>query len=354
VRRLPLPARRVFRLGLATALALACGYGLGRPLPYMAPILALVLTAIPAPPLRLKGLVILLVLVLVTSGLGLLLVPVLIHYRVVGLIVVVLGLYLANDLSLNRGKGPVGTFLTVGLTLITAAGVADFASALMVAEEMVVGIVLAVICQRIVYPLFPEDPPPLGSAAKPKPNAEASSWLAVRTTIIVIPAYFLSLINPLMYLSIIMKAVSLGQQSSALDARSAGRELLASTFFGGCFAVVFWFALKLHPDLLMFALWMLLFGLLIGAKMFGVSASHYPPSFWQNVGVTMLILVGPAVADSANGKDPYTAFAVRLSLFVAVTLYAWAAIVVLEHLRTWRRSRRAASTALLGDIDSPV
>jgi hypothetical protein len=53
--------------------------------------------------------------------------------------------------------------------------------------------------------------------------------------------------------------------------------------------------------------------------------------------VNLLILLGPAVQDSAAGKDPYQAFAVRFTLFVAVTLYAWLAIVALESLRTRRR-----------------
>jgi predicted Kef-type K+ transport protein len=54
--------------------------------------------------------------------------------------------------------------------------------------------------------------------------------------------------------------------------------------------------------------------------------------------VTLLIMLGPAVADSANGKDVYKAFAVRMSLFVGVTLYAWMALVVLERwrLKPWR------------------
>jgi hypothetical protein len=53
----------------------------------------------------------------------------------------------------------------------------------------------------------------------------------------------------------------------------------------------------------------------------------------------MLILLGPAVEDSANGKDVYAAFAVRMGLFIAVTLYAWLAVYVLEQLRS-RHLRR--------------
>jgi len=84
---------------------------------------------------------------------------------------------------------------------------------------------------------------------------------------------------------------------------------------------------------------MLLFGLYFSSKVYRLVTTRFAPSFWINVFITMLILVGPAVADSASGKDVYKAFAVRMILFVAVTLYAWAAIFVLECIRTRRINR---------------
>ena len=54
-------------------------------------------------------------------------------------------------------------------------------------------------------------------------SAEASVWLALRATLIVMPAYLLALTNPSQYLMTIMKSVSLGQQASMVDARHAGR-----------------------------------------------------------------------------------------------------------------------------------
>jgi hypothetical protein len=155
------------------------------------------------------------------------------------------------------------------------------------------------------------------------------------------PAYLLALTNPQAYLPIIMKSVSLGQQGSVVNARNAGRELLGSTFLAGCFAILFWFALKLCPSLWMFFLWMMLFGTYFAGKLYGIIASRFSASYWQNVGVTMLILLGPAVQDSAGGKDVYKAFAVRMGLFIAVTLYAWLAIYILEKLRARRLNRGA-------------
>eukprot|EP00494_Astrolonche_serrata_P011990 UN12089 len=119
-----------------------------------------------------------------------------------------------------------------------------------------------------------------------------------------------------------MKSVSLGQQSSFVTARSAGRELLGSTFLGGCYAILFWFALGLYTNLWMYFLLMLLLGIYVACKIYQVLPSRFPATFWTNTLATMLILLGPAVEDSANGDDVYKAFAVRMSLFIAVTLYA--------------------------------
>lgn len=338
---IPLPARRVFRLALVVALTLAASYALARPIPFIGPIFALILTLKPTGAIPAKGLIGILVLVSATLGIGLFLVPVLINYPAVGLTLVALGLFLANDLSLNRGKGTAGTFMTVGLTLITAAGTASFQMAVTVSSEILMGITLAVVCQRIAYFLFPEDSVQAGEASPPKPpGPDAANWISFRTVLIVFPTFLMGLINPAVYLPIIMKAVSLAQQSSEVHARQAGRELLVSTFLGGLYGIVFWFALKIHPTLWMFFLWILLFGIHFASKIYQISSTRFPPSVWVNVAVTMLILVGPAVADSANGKDVYKAFAVRITLFVAVTLYAWAAIILLEYLRRWKQSRR--------------
>ena len=64
--------------------------------------------------------------------------------------------------------------------------------------------------------------------------------------------------------------------------------------------------------------------------------------------VTVLILLGPAVADSATGKDVYKAFFVRISLFFAVTLYAWLAIVLLEWWRKRQLESARIKTSVLG------
>ena len=54
----------------------------------------------------------------------------------------------------------------------------------------------------------------------------------------------------------------------------------------------------------------------------------------------MIILLGQSVQDSAAGKDVYTAFAVRMALFILVTLYG----VLMMHLLQGHRTRRQGVT----------
>ena len=327
-------ARRVFRLSITTSLSLAAGYALALDMPFMAPLFGFMLTAAPKPPMGPKALLGLLLVLAIMLSSGLILTPILLNYAATGLLLVALGLFLANYISLNLGKPPVGSLLTMGVTLIAMMGQVSFSLATLVMQELMIAIAVAVVCQWVVYPLLPEEnvPPP----KPPEPNKSQSlqsSWLAARATMTVFPVFLLGLTDPMFYAAIIMKSVALGQQTSETNARNAGWELLGSTFMAGIFAILFWFCLKLTPNLWMFTLWTLAFITWMSAKFYGILPSRFSPSFWQNVIVTLFILVGPAVADSANGKDPYRAFAVRLSLFVGVTLYAWLSLVFLEWLR---------------------
>ena len=344
---MPLGARRTFRLSLVTALSLALAYGFGVKFPYFAPLFGFLLTSAPAPPLGLKGLLGLLLVVTITLGVGLALTPLLGKYPVSAVLVIAAGLYFSAFVGIGLGKAQVATFFTVGFTLIPAAGQVSYVLASELIQGLLLGIALAVLCQWMVYPFFPEDSPKK-EAAKPAPVAAGEPrWLALRSMIIVLPPVLLAFTHPTLYMPLIMKAVLLGQQGSVVSARTAGQDLLGSTFLAGVYAILFWFALKLLPNLWMFFLWMLLMGTYLAGKLLGVLRSRRSAWYWQNVAVNLLILVGPAVEDSAAGKDPYKAFAVRFSLFVVVTVYAWVAIVALERLRA-RRTGRLSALALAG------
>ena len=314
--------QRALRLATGTALCLAVSFGLALPIPFLAPVLAVLLLATLNKPLPFKAGLILAVIAMLTTGIGLLLIPVLRYYPLSGVLLIGISLFLAFGFGLRGGNALVVTFLIIGLTMISSAGVAEFDLAITVIGALVKGLILAVIIVAISHWLFP-DPPnaPSPPAAATLPEQEVAR-IALRATLIVIPAFLLALIDPASYLPIILKAVSLGQQSSTVTTRNASRELLGSTLMGGLLAIVFWSALSLFVHLWMFFLWMLLFGLLLARKLYALSPTRQTPGFWLNSLVTLIILLGQSVQDSLAGKDVYTAFAVRMGLFIALTLYA--------------------------------
>jgi hypothetical protein len=313
-------AQRTLRLASATAMSLALSFGLGLPIPFLSPVLTLFL-AMSHRPLSLKNGLALALVAILTTGSGLLLIPVLRYYPLSGVLLIGLGLFAAFRYGLRGGNNLIMIFLVMGLTMITAAGTADFGSAVMVIGALVKGIILAVLALSLNHWLFPEPLDIPSASAAPGRSAVEINKVSLRATLIVMPTFLLSLVDPSQYLPIILKAVSLGQQS-ATTSREAARELLSSTLIGGLLAIVFWCALSLFVHLWMFYLWMLLSGLLLGRRLYGLRPTALSPGVWLNTFITLIILLGQSVQDSALGKDVYTAFAVRMGLFVLVTLYA--------------------------------
>ncbi|MCW8928633.1 MAG: DUF2955 domain-containing protein [Gammaproteobacteria bacterium] len=349
---MPIQARRIFRLSFAPALALALAYAIPIPLPFIAPLFAFVLTVM-GPPLGVKKLLGLILLIMMTLGMGLLLVPLLFHFQMTALLLVLIGLYLSSYLMVNLNKNLPGTFLAMGVTMISAAGTVNFSLSTMIIQALILGITIATICHSFSFLIFPEDPPSPKNQLDEKESSEIndpeiktaaqSNWIAIRSTLIVFPAYLMLLSNPLAYMPIVMKAVSLSQQASTIDAKSAGSELIGSTILGGVFSVLFWFALGMWTNLWMFFLWMLVISLYFACKIYQLIETRFPASFWLNTAITMLIMLGPAVEDSATGKDVYAAFFSRSVLLILITLYAIVAIYFLEYLNTRFRTKSLAS-----------
>ncbi len=159
------------------------------------------------------------------------------------------------------------------------------------------------------------------------------AWVALRATLIVMPAFLLALIAPDQFMPLIMKSVSVGQQAGETHARHASRELIGSTLLAGVLAILLWGALSLFVHLWMFFLWVLLFTLWQGRRLYRAVATRQSPAYWVSCLTTLLILLGQSVQDSAGGQDVYKAFAVRLALFLAVSVYASAMLIWIDRRR---------------------
>ena len=331
---MPIESRRTFRLALTVTVALVLAYGSGMSVPYFAPLLAFILTVKPAPPMPVGKLLILAVALAVILGIGLWVAPLVEQYAPVGFSLVALGLFVSSRLSLGGDKAAVGTLLAMGLTLISALGVVSLALAQTLVMMLVAAVVIAVVSQWIVYPFFPESDlnPEVLPAAQDSAEGVSEDTSALRAVVVILPAYLFLLINPTGHTPVMMKSIMLAQSPSVIEARQAAMELLGATVLGGFLAVLLWFGLKLSPRLDIFALLILWVMIGLGRKLYVSNSTRFSQQFWIDVSVTMFILIGPAVADSAAGKDPYQAFLFRFGMFFLVAVYTWGSMVLLNRL----------------------
>lgn len=331
---MPIESRRTFRLALTVTVALVLAYGSGMSVPYFAPLLAFILTVKPAPPMPVGKLLILAVALAVILGIGLWVAPLVEQYAPVGFSLVALGLFVSSRLSLGGDKAAVGTLLAMGLTLISALGVVSLALAQTLVMMLVAAVVIAVVSQWIVYPFFPESDlnPEVLPAAQDSAEGVSEDTSALRAVVVIMPAYLFLLINPTGHTPVMMKSIMLAQSPSVIEARQAAMELLGATVLGGFLAVLLWFGLKLSPRLDIFALLILWVMIGLGRKLYVSNSTRFSQQFWIDVSVTMFILIGPAVADSAAGKDPYQAFLFRFGMFFLVAVYTWGSMVLLNRL----------------------
>ena len=328
--------KAVLRLAIGLGLATSIAYGFALPLPFAVCVLAVLqLCKLEPPKPFIKGAVA----GLVVAGLliaGVLMVPLLEHYPVTGLALTAVVLFVVFFAGARSGS-PVTVILVIAFTIIPVAGVAEQALATVLAQAFGFGLVIGALVNGISHAFFPDQGPAMPAPARA--GADAARWHALQATLVVMPVFVIALTNPALYLAAIMKTVMLGQQAGHTKARSAGRELVGSTLMGAVMAAVVWAGLSLLPNLWMLTLWITAAAFWAGARIFRVKPTSYPPSFWVNALVTMLILLGPAIEDAAVGKDPYAASATRVTLFIAIALYAWATVWVLERWRARSGSR---------------
>lgn len=328
--------KAVLRLTIGLGVSVLVAYGFALPMPFAVCVMAVIVLSKPGPPRPLAKGAVTAALLAALLTLGVLMVPVLENYRLTGLLMTAIILYAVFYKGLRTGN-PVTMVLVMAFALIPVAGVADQAVVGWLSVTIAVGVLTGGLVKSLSYILFPDAPSPVRKQpAARSVSHEAAAWIALRGTAIVMPVFVLALTNPSLYLAAIMKTVTLGQQAGETTARSAGKELVGSTLMGALVGACVWLGLSLLPNLWMLALWLMAAALWCGSAMFGARRSGFRPSFWSNALITALILLGPAIEDSANGKSVLQASAVRTSLYVAVAAYAWATVWALER---WRESR---------------
>lgn len=337
--------RAVLRIGTGIGLATGICYGLALPMPHLGVIMAWVVLCRPGEPLGLKKGLAGGILLLGIMASGVLLVPLLTHYALAAVLLVGLLLYLLMQQAM-AGKGAAAMLLIMAITVIPVAGLIEQSLAIAIAQMMGVGILIGTLVNRMAHALFPPQPVAGAAARAAAPPPEHPERLALRAVAIVLPVWLLALGNPAFYIPAVMKTVTLAQQSTSLNAKQAGQELVLSTLAGALLAFALWMGLSLWPSLLMLVLMLSLMTLWLARRLIRLVAGRFPPSFWSNAWITALILFGPAIEDSATGKDVWLAAAMRCGLYLVVAGYGWLCILLLEQ---WWPVGRPLTESQLGE-----
>ena len=187
-------------------------------------------------------------------------------------------------------------------------------------------------------------PPPPRPGKAPEPDLVEARWSAYRSLLIVFPVtlWFLLSSASTSYIPVMIKVASMGQQATNEGAKQAGKSLILSTIIGGIGAIIGWNVLKVVPTLSMYTLIIGLGALVIGPRIFQGRAMHPQAATWSYGYLTMIVILAPAVMDSAGGSSANLAFWSRLLMFALATLYGVAAVYVVD---AFKPRRTAVATA---------
>ncbi len=345
----PVAARRILRMALGTALSLACSQLSGWQLSFIAPIFTLLILSLPLPAPRLKAGVVFVAALLAPMLLGLSLIPLLTHARWAGILLLALALYYSFWFTARGGSAVLGTFMTVGLTLVVTIGSVNGTLLIALIHALAVNAAIGIAFVWVAHALLPDLPRDAPAAGRPKApqtvDPQKARRDALRALLVVLPValLFLFVSGSPAYTPVMIKVASMGQQATNEDTRKAGKSLLMSTFIGGVGAVIAWQMLSIAPTLSLYTVIVALAGLVIGARVFqGDGLAPNGPT-WSYAYLTMLVILAPAVLDT-SGVAAGAKFNDRLVMFVLTTVYAVVAVNIVDAFRPKRIARYLASS----------
>lgn len=327
-------ARRVLRLAFGTALSLWISQAGGWTLSFFAPVLTLVVLGLPLSRPPLKFFVsLLLMLVLAIYG-SFLLLPLLLHQRFTGLIILGLALFHCFYFTARGGPALLGTLLTIGLTLTVALGTVSVDALLTVAEGASIGALVGIGIAWLCHQLLPDLAEPVAPPAPVRSDPALARHNALRSLAIVLPVTMWFLVSPASAanVAVMIKVAAMGQEAATAPPGRLAHSLLVSTAAGGLAGVIGWVLLSAWPSLTLYTILVALAGIAFGNRIFQGRGVHPDAPTWSYGFLTMLVVLAPAVLDSPFGSDAGARFYDRLLMFAGAVLYGLAAIYAFDAL----------------------
>jgi len=341
---------RILRLALGTAVSLWFSQTVAWPMSFIAPVITMFILALPFPAPKLKGGLGLIAVLTISLHASLLLLPTLTNQPLVGLLLMIIALYWSFYFTAKGGSAALGTFATIGIAVSTAIGTVNLDAVLAIASGVSFGAAVGVLFVWVAHALMPDS---MAAAALPaagttKPAAPAvdlseARRSALRSLFIVMPValWFLFSSASAAYVPVMIKAASMGQQATNDGARQAGYSLVMSTIIGGAAAIVGWQVISIAPTLPVYTLVIAIAGLLMGPKIFEGRGMHPQAATWSYAFLTMIVILAPAVMDSAAGGPAGMKFWERLVMFGGTTIYAVGTVYIFDAFTASRRKSTA-------------
>jgi hypothetical protein len=187
----PMAARRILRLALGTALSLCISQMVGWPMSFIAPVFTLLILALPLPAPGLRQGLVFVVALLAPLIAGLAFLPLLEQTRWAGILLVALALFYSFYYTARGGSAVLGTFMTVGLTLVVTIGSVSPGIMIPLIQAMAVNAIWGMAFVWIAHALLPDAPAgdarPAAKAPAPEPEPSAAARSALRSLLIVLP-----------------------------------------------------------------------------------------------------------------------------------------------------------------------
>ncbi len=342
---------RILRLAFGTATSLWFSQAVNWDMSFVAPVITMFVLALPFPAPKLKAGIGFVAVLTLSLFAGLLLLPPLLNQPLVGLLLLILALYWSFYFTAKGGSAVLGTFATMGIAVSAAIGTVSLDAVIVIIESLSFAAFIGVLFVWIAHAFLPDSmadaPVQAKPVEKPAPDLSLARWSAFRSLMIVLPIalWFLFSSASAAYVPVMIKVASMGQQATNDDARHAAHSLLMSTIIGGAGAIVGWQILSLTPTLTVYTLIIALGALLMGPKIFQGRALHPQAATWSYGFLTMIVILAPAVMDSAGGGPAGIKFWDRLLMFGGTTLYAVVTVDVFDAIVASRRRRKSPNTA---------
>ena len=328
--------KRVLRLALGTALSLWISQAVGWSISYIAPVITMFLLAMPIARPKAKFFVVVILAVVVSVYGSFLFLPLLLHQKAVGFLLLALALFHSFYFSAKGGAAVVSTLVTIGLAMTVAVGSVSVDALVAVAAGLTIGAVVGVFVAFLSHALLPD--PPLENQGESKKDAPTAIPLAIarrnamRALAIVLPItlWFLVSVASASNMAVMIKVAAMGQEAANQKARDAAKSLIMSTLIGGIGAVIAWNVLRIWPSLTLYTLLIALAGLLFGPRIFAGRGLQPNGPTWSYAFLTLIVVLAPAVLDGDFGSSADARFYDRLWMFVWATLYGVGAIFLFE------------------------